>query len=132
MIVKYGAKSLATNTDIWGEGTPNCTQNVMVDFMNKYPGTCKAYLQAIQKGWQYIIDNPEKATDLLVKGNYYKVDKSVLLYAIQNQPKKVLLKPNEEGMMLAINAMVKGGYIAQPKESIINNTFTGELEKESK
>ena len=32
MIVKYGAKSLATNTDVWGEGTPNCTVNVMQDF----------------------------------------------------------------------------------------------------
>ena len=69
MIVNHGAKSLCTNTDIWGEGTPNCTQNVMEDFATKYPGTCKAYLKAIQKGWQYMIDNPEKATDLLVQGN---------------------------------------------------------------
>jgi ABC-type nitrate/sulfonate/bicarbonate transport system substrate-binding protein len=43
MIVKYGAKSLATNSDVWGEGTPNCTVNVMEDFATKYPGTCKAY-----------------------------------------------------------------------------------------
>lgn len=131
MIVKHGAKSLCTNTDIWGEGTPNCTVDVMQDFIDKYPGTCKAYLEAIQKGFQLMVDDPEKATDLLVKGNYYKVDKEVLLYAIKNQPKKVLLRPNQDGMMLAINAMVKGGYIEQPKENIINTSFLDEIEKEN-
>jgi len=130
MIVKYGAKSLTTNTEVWGEGTPNCTVAVMDDFAAKYPGTCKAYLRAIQKGFQFMVDNPEKATDMLVKGNYYKVDKDVLLYAIKNQPKKVVLRPNQEGMMMAINAMVKGGYIKQPTGNIINTTFLDEIEKE--
>jgi ABC-type nitrate/sulfonate/bicarbonate transport system substrate-binding protein len=127
MIVKHGAKSLATNSTVWGEGTPNCTQNVMEGFMNKYPGTCKAYLKAIEKGWQLMIDDPEKAADILFKGNYYKVDKDVLLYAINNQPKKIDMIPNYQGMMLAINAMVKEGYIQQPKENIINLSFIEEV-----
>ena len=87
-------------------------------------------MRAIEKGFQLLVDNPEKATDMLIKGNYYKVDKSVLLYAITNQPKKVLLRPNQEGMMMAINAMVKAGYIKQPKENIINTSFLDEIEKE--
>lgn len=132
MIVKYGAKSLGTNSDVWGEGTPNCTVNVMQDFADKYPVTCKSYLKAIQKGMQLLVDDPEKATDLLVKGNYYKVDKDVLLYAIKNQPKKVILRPNKAGMMMAINAMAKGGYIEQPKEDIIITKFLDEVETSKK
>jgi ABC-type nitrate/sulfonate/bicarbonate transport system substrate-binding protein len=130
MIVKHGAKSLTTNTEVWGEGTPNCTVAVLDDFAAKYPGTCKAYLRAIRKGFQLLVDNPEKATDILIKGNYYKVDKDVLLYAIKNQPKKVILRANQEGIMLAINAMVKGGYIKEPTKNIINTTFLDEIEKE--
>jgi ABC-type nitrate/sulfonate/bicarbonate transport system substrate-binding protein len=130
MVVKYGAKSLTTNTEVWGEGTPNCTVSVLNDFASKYPNTCKAYLRAIQKGFQLLVDDPERATELLVKGNYYKVDKDVLLYAIKNQPKKVVLRPNSDGMMMAINAMAKGGYIKQPTENIINTTFLDAIEKE--
>ncbi len=130
MIVKYGAKSLATNSDVWGEGTPNCTVDVMEDFASKYPGTVRAYLKALRKGFQYLVDNPEQATDLLVKGNYYKVDRDVLLYAIKNQPKKVLLRPNQEGMKQAIDAMVRSGYIDQPKENIINMSFLDQIEQE--
>jgi hypothetical protein len=89
----------------------------------------REHAKHIEKGFQFLVDNPEKATDLLIKGNYYKVDKDVLLYAIKNQPKKVVLRPNQEGMMLAINAMVKGGYIDQPKENIIISTFLDEIEK---
>jgi len=131
MIVNYGAKSLATNSDVWGEGTPNCTVAVMDDFMNKYPGTCKAYLRALRKGFQLMVDYPEKAVDLLEKGNYYKVSKEVLLYAMKNQPKKVVLRPNADGMMLAINAMVKAGYIKQPTENIIYTGFLDEIEKDT-
>ncbi len=130
MIVKHGAKHLTTNSEVWGEGTPNCTINVMEDFADNYPGTCKVYLKAIHKALQFMIDDPEKAADLLVKGNYYKVDRDVLLFALKNQPKKALLRPNQDGMMMAINAMVKGGYIQQPKGNIVNTRFIDEIEKE--
>jgi ABC-type nitrate/sulfonate/bicarbonate transport system substrate-binding protein len=128
MIVKQGAKSLTTNSEVWGLGTPNCTVNVMEEFATKYPNTCISYLKAIKKGFQLLIDDPTKATDLLVNGNYYKVDKDVLLYAIRNQPKEVLLRPNREGMLMAINAMVKGHYIDQPREDIIISKFIDEIE----
>jgi ABC-type nitrate/sulfonate/bicarbonate transport system substrate-binding protein len=127
MIVNHGAKPLCTNSDIWGEGTPNCTQNVMASFMDKYPGTCKAYLGAIQKGWEYIVSNPEESADMLVKGNYYKVDKAVLLYALNNQPKKVEMELNQQGIALAINALVKANYIEKPKENIIDTRFIDRL-----
>ncbi len=129
MIVNYGARSLCTNTDIWGEGTPNCTQNVMEDFMIKYPGTCKAYLKAIQKGWQLMIDDPQKSTHLLVRGNYYKVDSTVLLHAIQSSPSKVMLTPNMNGMRMAINALAKNGYIKTSNSNIVNMRFVDEIEK---
>jgi ABC-type nitrate/sulfonate/bicarbonate transport system substrate-binding protein len=130
MIVKNGAKFLTDNNTVWGEGTPNCTVAVMEDFMNKYPRTCEAYLRGLKKGFDMVVNQPEKAVDLLVKGNYYKVDKDVLLYALQNQPKKVLLRPNKEGMMIAINDLVAAGYIDQPKVDIINYTFLDAIEKE--
>ena len=125
MIVHYGAKSLTTNTEEWGEGTPNCTVAVMQDFLAKYPVTCAAYLRCLEKGFHFMVDSPVQATDLLVKGNYYKVDRDVLLYDMQNQSKKVTLRPNEAGMMLAINAMVKAGYIKQPQKDIVDLNLFG-------
>ena len=129
MIVNYGAKSLATNSDLWGEGTPNCTVAVMEDFMNKYPGTCKAYLTALEEGFQLMVDDPEKAADLLQKGNYFKVSRDVLLYAMKNQPQKATLKISMTGMNSVIDALVKAGYIKKPTKNIINTSILDTIEK---
>ena len=129
LVVNFGAKTLTDNSAVWGEGTPNCTVAVMDDFLNKYPATVKGYLRALHRGFQLIVDNPEKAVDLLSKGNYYKVDPKVLLYAFQHQPKKVVLKPNVEGMMIAINDMAKQNYIKKPDQDIIRTSLLDEVEK---
>ncbi len=120
---------MTDNSAVWGEGTPNCTLAVMEDFLNKYPETVKAYLRALHKGFQLTVDNPEKAVELLTKGNYYKVDGKVLLYAFQNQPKKVVLKPNVQGMMIAINDMAQQNYIKRPDQDIIRTALLDEVEK---
>lgn len=111
LIVNYGAKSLTDNSEVWGLGTPNCTVAVMDDFLEKYPKTVEAYLTALRRGFELIVENPEKAVDLIEGGNYYKVDPEVLLYAFKNQPKVVMLQPNIDGIMTAINDMVEYGYI---------------------
>lgn len=111
LIAKHGAKVLTNNDEVWGEGAPSCTVQVMSDFLEKYPETVKAYLRSVQMGFQLSVDDPERAVDLLVKGNYYKVDRDVLLYAFKNQPKKVVLQPNLDAMKAVIDDMVKLGYI---------------------
>jgi ABC-type nitrate/sulfonate/bicarbonate transport system substrate-binding protein len=128
LVVNYGAKGLIDNSAVWGEGTPNCTVAVLQEFLDKYPNTVKAYLRGLRRGFQLIVDDPEKATELLSKGSYYKVDSKVLLYAFQNQPKKVVLKPNVEGMMMAINDMVQQNYIKKPSQDIVNTVALDEVE----
>jgi ABC-type nitrate/sulfonate/bicarbonate transport system substrate-binding protein len=126
-VVNKGAKVLTDNSEVWGLGTPNCTINVMADFLNKYPVTVKAFLKALHKGYQLEIDDPEKAVDLLSKGNYYKVEPSVLLYAFKHQPKGALLKPNVSGMMIAIADMTTQGYIQKPKDDVVDIRLLDEV-----
>ena len=129
-IVNKGAKSITNNSDVWGLGTPNCTVAVLEDFAEKYPGTIKSYLKALHRGFQFIVDQPKVAAEILTKGNYYKVEKEVLIYAFENQPKQVILKPNTYGMNQAINDMVKLGYIKEPKKDIVITKYLNEVEEE--
>lgn len=111
--------ALTDNSEEWGKGTPNCTVAVLEDFLEKYPKTVEAYLLALEKGFQFIVDNPKQAAQILEEGNYYKVDQEVLEFAFQNQPKEVVLQPNVSGMMHAIQDMVDMGYIDQPSTDIV-------------
>ncbi len=129
LVVKFGAKVLTDNSEIWGEGTPNCTVAVLQEFGQKYPETVKRYLRGLRRGFQLIVDDPEKAVELLSQGNYFKVDKEVLLYAFKNQPKRVVLMPNVEGINTCINDMVAMGYIKKPKNEVMMLKFLEEVEK---
>jgi ABC-type nitrate/sulfonate/bicarbonate transport system substrate-binding protein len=132
LVVNHGAKLLTDNSAVWGEGTPNCTVDVMDDFLQKYPVTVKAYLRALRRGYQLEIDDPDRAVSLLTKGSYFKVGPDVLLYAFKNQPKKVVLDPNVPGMMMAITDMVSQGYIKQPGSDIVRTALLDEVESGSK
>lgn len=127
LVVNHNAVVLTNNDTVRGTWTPNTTTTVMQEFLTQYPETVKAYLRAQRKWLEYMVNNPESAADLLVKGNYYRVDKSILLAAIQSQPKNIILKPNIEGMMIAINDMVSQGYIDPVDTSVINTSFLDEL-----
>jgi ABC-type nitrate/sulfonate/bicarbonate transport system substrate-binding protein len=129
MIVEKGATAITSNAEVWGEGSPNCTLAIMDDFGKKYPNTVKGFLRALNKGYELLVADPEKSVELLTKGGYYKVDSNVLLYALKNQPKKVLLTPDEKSIMLAINDMVSAKYIDAPKTSIIDLSFLESINK---
>lgn len=127
LILNYDAKVLTNNDTIWWRATPNTTTVAMEWFLEKYPETVKAYLRAQQKWFQFIVDNPEQAVELLEKGQYYKVDSDVLLFAFKNQPKDVILKPNIDGMMIAIDDMVDQWYIEPVDRSVVNTSFLDAL-----
>lgn len=129
--LEKGAKLLTNNSQVWGEGTPNCTVSVMDDFANKYPKTVEGYLAALHRGFQLIVDDPVKAQGLLIKGNYYRVAPEVLLEALKSQ-KKVVLRPNVDGMMICIQDMVKAGYIKPPQRNIVRLEFLDRVEKRFK
>jgi ABC-type nitrate/sulfonate/bicarbonate transport system substrate-binding protein len=129
LILNYKAVALTDNSEVWGVGTPNCTVAVMDDFLNKYPATVKSYLRALRRGFQLSVDEPRRAVELLTKGNYYKVDPKVLLYALERQPKEVRLKPNVDGMLIAINDMVAQGYIKRPESDIVRTALLDEIEE---
>lgn len=126
---ELGAHLLTDSNETWGEGTPNCTANVMEEFLQKYPKSVEAYLKAIYRGFDLIVSNPEKATELVVKGNYYRVSPDVLLNAFKHQT-RVVLQPNKEGIMQAINDMVKQGYIKEPKTDIFKLDILTSVEKQ--
>ena len=130
LIVNYVAKVLTNNDEVWGKGTPNTTIVVLEDFLAQYPETVRRYLRATYKGFELIVNNPEQAVELLTGGNYYKIDNDVLLYALKNQPKEVLLHPNVDGMMMAIQDMVQQNYIEQPQQNIVKTDILDAVVRE--
>jgi ABC-type nitrate/sulfonate/bicarbonate transport system substrate-binding protein len=127
LILNYNATRLTDNSEVWGKGTPNCTVAVMKEFMIKYPKTVEAYLRGLFRGFDLIVKDPERATALLEKGGYYKVDPKVLLYAFQHQPKEIVLEPNVQGMEIAIGDMVNQGYIKKPTVQVVDTTLLQEV-----
>lgn len=130
--LNYNAKVLTDNSKVWGEGTPNCTVAVLNDYLNNNPKEVKSYLKALHKGFELIVKNPEKATELLINGKYYNVSKEVLLFAFKNQPKEVILQPNKEGMMMAINDMISQGYIKSVNQNVFKTELLTEVENQIK
>ena len=130
LIVNYDAKVLTNNDEVWGKGTPNTTIVVLEVFLAQYPETVRRYLRATYKGFELIVNNPEQAVELLTGGNYYKIDNDVLLYALKNQPKEVLLHPNVDGMMMAIQDMVQQNYIEQPQQNIVKTDILDAVVRE--
>ncbi len=111
LVKNYNAIVLTDSDKVWGYATPNTTTIALQWFIDNYPETVKAYLRAQQKWFQLLVNDPAMAVDLLVKWNYYRVDKDVLLYALTNQSKEVILQPNVEWMMIAIWDMEDQWYI---------------------
>jgi ABC-type nitrate/sulfonate/bicarbonate transport system substrate-binding protein len=129
LIVNHGAKRVTDNSEVWGMGTPNCTAAVMADFRQKYPKTVEAYLRAVQRAFDLIVADPEKAVALLKNGGYYKVSPEVLLAAFRSGPKQASLRPNREGVMKAINDMAAAGYIKAPKVEVMDLSVLDLVEK---
>ena len=123
LISRHGAVSLGTNSDVWGVGTPNCVTMVMSEFASRYPGSVEAYLSAIAQAYQYILDNPGKAAEILERGKYYQVERDVLAAAIQSMPRKVILRPNMEGVNTAIADLVSLGYMRRVSGVIYDSRF---------
>jgi len=130
--INYDAKVLTDNSKVWGLGTPNCTVAVLDGYMTKHPKEVEAYLRALYKGFQFIVNEPKKASELLTKGKYYNVSEEVLFFAFKNQPQEVILLPNKEGMMIAINDMIKQGYIKSVNANVINTNLLLKVIKEIK
>jgi len=129
LVLNNGATVLTNNSEVWGYGTPNCTAAVLQPFLDKYPETVRKYLKAIEKAFSLIINEPDRAAEILTQGNYYQVDKDVLLYAFAHQPKEVVLKPNVEGMFIALNDMVSQGYINSPSKEVIKTEILESVSK---
>jgi ABC-type nitrate/sulfonate/bicarbonate transport system substrate-binding protein len=128
LIVNHQAKRVTDNSEVWGLGTPNCTAAVMADFRAKYPKTVEGYLRAVQKAFRLIVDDPERAVELLKNGGYYKVPPEVLLAAFRSGPGEATLRPNREGVMKAIQDMAAAGYIQTPKVEVMDLSILDSIE----
>ena len=123
LVVNYDAVSLGTNSSVWGLGTPNCVTMVTGDFAEKYPVTVQQYLKAIRRAYRDILDDPETAADALVKGRYYQVDRDVIVAAMKTLPGEVILRPNMEGVGVAIEDLVEQGYMQPVTTEIYDSSF---------
>ncbi|MEM8652209.1 MAG: ABC transporter substrate-binding protein [Pseudomonadota bacterium] len=130
LIVNFDAVSLGTNSSIWGVGTPNCVTMVMGDFADQYPKTVEAYLKAIRRGYQDIIDDPVEAAKLLSEGNYYQVDEQVLIAAMRSLPDEVYLRPNMNGVNTAIEDLVEQGYMEPVERPVYDPSFLDAIDQE--
>jgi ABC-type nitrate/sulfonate/bicarbonate transport system substrate-binding protein len=82
----------------------------------------KRFLRAENKAIELIKNNPEKAVQILAGKNYYKTPDNVLLAAFKTQ-NNATLRPNVDGMMMAINDMVKQNYIKAPTINIVDTSY---------
>lgn len=121
--LNYNATSLTNNEAVRGIWTPNTTTVIMESFGKQYPETVQAYLRAQKKWLDFMITNPEIATNLLIQWNYYKVDHDVLLTALRNQRKNIALTPYTPWIQKAINDMVTQGYMAPIDLDVIDTNF---------
>ncbi len=128
LVLNYDGIVLTNNDIVWGDWTPNTTTIVLQDFLEKYPETIKAYLRAQKKGALLLESDPEAAVDMLVEGRYYQVDREILLFALQqHQQKSILLRPNQDWIMSAINDMISQWYIQPITQEIIDTSFLEQL-----
>ena len=121
MVDKQGGVAIASNLDVWGKDGPDCVTNTRADFIEKHPDATRRYLKALLRADREIKTNPAKAIDILDKGKYYRVNRETLTAALPRQmPQVDLTQGGEKGMEIAINDMVRLGYLKKVPEGVMD------------
>jgi ABC-type nitrate/sulfonate/bicarbonate transport system substrate-binding protein len=133
LVADAGATVITSNAKVWSPTAPNTVVSVLKNSLQKRPKVVEAYLKSLQCAAKIINKNPENAVSILQKGNYFKVNSSILLRAFKSQPIPVSFTPDLEAIENVINKMVKLNYIREdiPTEKIFNLKIIRSLESES-
>jgi len=111
MVMTKGAKVLTTDAATWTTYSPNTVVSVLDKTLKERPQVVKGYLEGLVCAAKVINDDPQKAVDLLSKGNYFKVRPEVLLAAFKSAPAPISFVPDVESMQGVIDDLTKLGYI---------------------
>jgi ABC-type nitrate/sulfonate/bicarbonate transport system substrate-binding protein len=121
LVVNHNAKVLTNHETIWGTNTPNCVVAVLGKTLETQTDMVENYLNATQEAFDIIINDPQLATDVLSKSNYYQVDHMVLAKALETQSKtkNTSMDINTHAVNTVLKNMAEQGYIKMPEEEII-------------
>lgn len=111
MVATKGATVMATNADAWSLHTPNAVVSVLTSTLEKRPQIVKHYLQGMMCAADVINRTPDKAVELLAKGNYYRVPPAVLLAAFKSAPAPISFEPDVAAVQSVVDDLSKLGYI---------------------
>lgn len=111
MVMTKGAKVLTTDAATWATYSPNTVVSVLDTTLKERPEVVKGYLEGLGCAAEIINSDPQKAVDLLTKGNYFKVDPAVLLAAFKSAPAPISFVPDVASMQGVIDDLTKLGYI---------------------
>jgi ABC-type nitrate/sulfonate/bicarbonate transport system substrate-binding protein len=111
MEVNKGAKLLTTGATTWSMHTPNTVVSVLDKTLKTRPDIVKGYLSGLVCAANIINKTPDKAVDLVAKGNYFRVTPTVLLQAFKAAPAPVSFVPDVSSIQLVVDELTKLGYI---------------------
>lgn len=111
MVATKGATVLTDNSKSWSLTTPNTVVSVLDNTLKNRPDVVQGYLKGLICGADLINGDPEKATEILEKGNYFRVDTDVLISAFKSAPAPISFVPDVEAVQRVVSDLSTLGYI---------------------
>lgn len=111
MVATKGATVLTTNAKTWSVRSPNTVVSVLDKTLKDRPKVVESYLKGLICAADIINKTPDKAVDLLAKGNYFRVPSNVLLASFKSAPAPVSFTPDLASIQTVVDDLTKLGYI---------------------
>lgn len=111
MVASRGATVLTNNASTWSTNTPNTVVSVLEETLTERPQVVEGYLKGLICAADIINNEPEKAVDLLEKGNYFRVSSDVLKGAFASAPEPISFVPDVAAVQRVVDDLVKMQYV---------------------
>tara|TARA_R110000850_G_scaffold98345_2_gene204346 strand:+ start:568 stop:1521 length:954 start_codon:yes stop_codon:yes gene_type:complete len=111
MVASRGATVLTNNASTWSTNTPNTVVSVLEETLTERPQVVEGYLKGLICAADIINNEPEKAVDLLEKGNYFRVSSDVLTGAFASAPEPISFVPDVAAVQQVVDDLVKMQYV---------------------
>jgi len=111
MVETKGATVLTSNAQTWSTTTPNSVASVLESTVVRRKDVIVSYLKGLQCAADIINKSPEKAAEIMSKGNYFRVPPPVLLASLKSAPAPVSFTPDVAVIQGVVDDLTKLGYI---------------------
>lgn len=111
MVASRGATVLTNNAKTWSTQTPNTVVSVLENTLAERPQVVEGYLKGLICAADIINNEPDKAIDLLEKGNYFRVSSDVLGSAFASAPEPISFTPDVAAVQQVVDDLVKMQYV---------------------